>query len=253
MNSIGPQKEAIVLVGGTGSRLRNTVSDRPKPLAVVAGKPFLEWLLISLRAQGVARIILSTGYLGEMIEEHFGTGSKLALDLVYVRDPIPLGTAGALRNALVRYESTNVLALNGDSYCRFDLRDLVLFHTSHHSKATLVLTSVEDSSRFGTVDVDEDARVIAFKEKAPDRRAGWINTGVYLLSRETLQSIPEQRPRSLEVDVFPALVGKGLFAMMCKTLFWDIGTAESYGHANAVLAGEFAALAQQRPAPASCT
>jgi len=236
--------EAVLLVGGAGTRLKDTVQDRPKALAVVAGRAFLEWLLMMLRNQGIRRVILATGHMGELIESHVGDGSRFGLELACVRDPFPMGTGGSLRNALNRFQSQSLLVLNGDSFCRFIVHELSAFHSQHDSKATILLTYVNDASRFGIVETDSTDRVTAFREKSAARSVGWINAGVYLFDREVVDKIPQGRAVSLEREVFPGLMRNGLYAMKQGGVFWDIGTSESYAQAEQVLSEEFSRLQQ---------
>jgi len=237
-------KDAVILVGGKGTRLHGVVLDRPKPIADVDGRPFVEWLLISLCLQEIHRVVLCTGYMGDIIESCLGNGSRFGLELIYVRDPYPLGTGGALRYALDHIHSDCLLVLNGDSYCRANLGEFYGFHKSQHSQATILLTRVEDTARYGSVEVDTDGRVIAFREKASAEHSKWINAGVYLIERDIVELIPQKQAVSLEHEVFPSLIGRSLYAKVCKGLFWDIGTPESYELSSQVLHSEFADLEQ---------
>jgi NDP-sugar pyrophosphorylase family protein len=223
---------AIILAGGKGSRLREVVSDRPKPMAEVAGRPFLEWLLLALRAQGLRRVVLATGYQAEMIEEYFGDGARWGLDVQYAREHAPLGTGGAARGALGSASGGRLLVLNGDSFCPFDLGQLAQAHTRARACATLWLVAVDDCSRYGTVDVSADRQVVAFREKSSAGGAGLISAGVYLFERSTLEEIAPDRPVSLETEVFPSLIGRGLYAVVGRGPFLDIGTPESYALAE---------------------
>jgi len=226
------QLEALILAGGRGTRLRSVVKDRPKPMASVSGRPFLEWLLLSLRAQGVYRVILCTGHMGEMVEAYFGEGHSWDMEVQYSRDPEPLGTAGAVRHALSRVRGDRFLVLNGDSYCRADLSRLAQVHVSRRASATVWLVRVDDCRRYGSVVIGEDCAVRGFQEKPSDQRASLINAGLYLLEREIVTTIPEGRAVSLETEVFPQLVGRGLYAVIGKGPFLDIGTPEAYASAE---------------------
>src|SRR5438067_1322277 len=224
---------AIILAGGKGTRLQSVVSDRPKALAEVAGRPFVEWLLLFLRAQGVRCAILATGYKGEMVEAHVGDGAPWSLDVRYARETVPLGTGGAARNALQVGASDPVLVLNGDSFGPFDVARLADAHRRAGARATLWLISMDDCRRYGAVDVAGDGRVVAFQEKSPAPRAGLVSAGVYLLQRSILEDIPTDRAVSLETEVFPALIGRGLYAIVGAGPFLDIGTPASYSRAEA--------------------
>jgi D-glycero-alpha-D-manno-heptose 1-phosphate guanylyltransferase len=231
-----------ILAGGLGTRLRSVVSDRPKVLATVLGKPFLAYLLDQLAGAGITRVVLLTGYRGEQIEQEFGSRyGHVALD--YSMETSPLGTAGALRLALPKLfpaaaaESAgphNVLVLNGDSYCSADLRLFRAFHEHARAEASLVLAQVPDTSRFGKVETNTQNRLARFLEKQEAGGAGSINAGMYLLNRELIEEIPAGRPVSIEREMFPqwlqthTLVGFG-----CQGAFLDIGTPESYRDAEA--------------------
>lgn len=228
--------DAIVLVGGKGTRLLTVVNDRPKPMAPVAGRPFLEWLLLFLRGQGIRRVILATGYKGEMVEAHFRDGTGLGLQVVYSHEEIPLGTGGAVRHALPQVTTDPVLVLNGDSFCPFDVEHLLGAKCSTGAQALLWLVWTADCRRYGSVALAEGTKVVAFHEKASDLRAGRINAGVYLLRRHVLESIPATRPVSLETEVFPSLIGHGLYATAGPGPFLDIGTPESYRKAGSFFA-----------------
>jgi NDP-sugar pyrophosphorylase family protein len=201
----------------------------------VAGHPFLEWLLRGLYRQGVRRVILSTGQRAEQIDafvESVRAARDPDLELECVRDPRPLGTAGALRNALSAVRTTRLLALNGDSYCVFDLFDFVRAHVERRARASLLLTRVADASRFGSVTLDAEGRITAFREKSRSSGPGRINAGVYLLEREPLEGVPSGREVSLERDILPGWVGGALYGVEVAGPFIDIGTPESYARSH---------------------
>lgn len=227
--------DAIILAGGRGTRLRSVVADRPKPMAEVAGRPFLEWLTLWLRDQGVRRAVLATGHMGEAIAAHFGDGAPWGMELEFSREMAPRGTAGAARLALDRVTGDRVVVLNGDSWCPFDLALLTRRHTEWAARVTLWTVRVEDCRRFGSVDVAPDGRVTAFHEKSPEAGSGVINAGVYLCERRALEDVPADRQVSLETEVLPSLVGHGLHAVVGAGPFLDIGTPETYAGAESVL------------------
>jgi histidinol-phosphate phosphatase family protein len=228
--------EAVILVGGLGTRLRRVVCDRPKPMAEVAGKPFVEYLITRLKTQGIRRVVFSTGYLGDQVAAYFGTGDRWGIDIAYSQESEPLGTGGAIRLALGQLWGDRLLVLNGDSYCRFDVSSLLTFHQRQGAHATLLLAPVSDCSRYGSVVPDSQGWVQAFREKQPDQGAGLVNAGVYLLERQTIEQISAGRAISLETEVFPQLVGKGLCALVGTETLLDIGTPESYAQAERFLA-----------------
>jgi D-glycero-alpha-D-manno-heptose 1-phosphate guanylyltransferase len=226
--------DAIILCGGLGTRLRQVVADRPKSMAIVRGRPFLEWLLLALIAREVRRVVLATGYLGEAIEERFGNGQMLGLDLVYSRESRPLGTAGSMRLAASAIKTSPILVMNGDTYCNFDLEDMLKLHRTQEALATIWLQEVELAERFGAVELAEDGLVRGFREKVAAPR-GLVNAGVYLVQRRLIDRIPPDRMVSLEREIFPSTVGHGLYALVGKGTFVDIGTPESLEKAGDIL------------------
>jgi len=228
-------REAVVLAGGFGTRLQAVVNDRPKPMASVAGKPFLEWILLILKSQGIERVVLSTGYMGASIEEYFASGDRWELRLSYAREPKPLGTGGALRHVLEFTEATRLLVLNGDSLCRFDVSILAAQHEQAGAKTTIWLTHVLDSGRYGTVELGERNEVLAFREKTGNHCPGLISAGVYLVERDVVRCFPPGVNISLEHTLFPSLIGKGLHGVIGDGPFLDIGIPEDYEVAEAFL------------------
>jgi NDP-sugar pyrophosphorylase family protein len=225
---------AVILAGGLGTRLRRVVADRPKVLAEVGGRPFLSILLDQLVRSGVRSALLCTGYLGEQVEVRFGQRYG-PLTLRYSRETTPLGTGGALRLAASHIDSSDVLVLNGDSYCDADLPGFTAWHRSHDSCASIVLVQVSDTRRFGRVAVDDSARIVRFSEKSADPGPALINAGIYLLKREVMDMIDPDRPVSLEIDVFPSMIGQGLYGFVSGASLWDIGLPESYERARSEL------------------
>jgi NDP-sugar pyrophosphorylase family protein len=222
---------AAILGGGLGTRLRSVVADRPKVIAPVANKPFLAYLLEQLARAGVKTVVICTGYLGEKIKTTFGD-SYGSLDLIYSQEPSQLGTAGALRLALPLLESDSVLVLNGDSYCDANLKDFWSWHSAKGAEASLLLTKVSDTKRYGRVQVDEEGQLLSFAEKIESNGPGWINAGVYLFKRHLLLTIPENRPVSLERELFPKWLGTKFYGYCTPSArFLDIGTPESYSAA----------------------
>ena len=226
---------AAILAGGLGSRLRPAVSGRPKALANIGERPFLTYLFDQLLAAGARDVVLCTGYLGDQIRMIFGK-SYDTLHLNYSQESTPLGTAGALRLALPLFNSNPVLVMNGDSYCDANLWEFWLWHAKRHAKATLVLTKVFDTERFGQVKVNTDGKITDFKEKGSGQGSGWINAGIYLLNRDFLEEIPLNRAVSLEREVFPSWIGRGLYGFQSEARFMDIGTPEAYSSAQSFFA-----------------
>jgi NDP-sugar pyrophosphorylase family protein len=218
---------AVILAGGLGTRLRPVFSQRPKALAEVLGRPFLEYLLDQIARWNIRNVVLCTGYLGEQIESYFHNQYK-NLHLVYSKEPSPLGTGGALRRAWLFLQSDSVLVLNGDSYCKTDLGSFWGWHCGKGAEATLLLIETSDTSPYGRVETDEEGQILRFDEKCHKEGRGWISAGIYAFGSRFLQSIPDGHPISLERDVFPAWIGGGLYGYKSKGRFLDIGTPESY-------------------------
>lgn len=226
--------QAVILAGGKGTRLKSVVSDVPKPLAVVSGRPFIDWVLIGLAQARARRVILCTGYLASMLREFVRDGRRWGLEVLHSEEPEPLGTAGALRYALHLIESELVLVLNGDSWCFSNLDSFLQWHLSRHSRASVLLTQVNDCSRFGSVEVDGTSKIRRFVEKPPRAGPGWINAGVYLIDRMHIAGIEPGRPASMECDLFPSMIDKGLYGYRTSGRFIDIGTPESFASAHAL-------------------
>jgi phosphoheptose isomerase len=207
-------------------------------MAEVGGRPFLEWILCGLRRQGIREVTLSTGYRGEVIEGYFREGARIGMAISYSRDPRPLGTAGAIRHAIGDTNSDRVLVLNGDSYCPLDLNRLRESHLSRHAMASLWLVEVPDAQRYGAVQIAPDGRVAAFVEKPAKPGTSLISAGVYLLEPEAIAMIPSDGPVSVETEVFPKLINRGLYGVIGDGLFVDIGTPESYRMATELMTKE---------------
>ena len=226
---------AVILAGGFGTRLRSVVSDRPKVLAEIGDRPFLEYLLDQLVAEGVKSVVFCTGYLGDQVQDRLGTSYR-TLALRYSREPQPLGTGGALRLALPMLDTDPVLVMNGDSYCDARLDALATSHANRGAPATILLAETDDTRRYGRVEIDDQGCVLRFSEKTNDLNPGLVNAGIYLVSRTLIGSIASGRAVSLEREVFPEWIGRGLCGFRSQGRLWDIGVPESYARADAELA-----------------
>jgi len=226
--------KAVLLVGGMGTRLRSVLPSVPKPLASMGNQSFLQLLIRQLRYQGLRRLVMCTGYLAEQIQFAFGDGREWDVIIEYSKEPSPLGTAGAVKHAQASLgTSRDFLVMNGDSFVEADFHELVRFHRGHGGLISMAVCRTEDASRFGTVQVDRHGRVIGFGEKTGSHVPGLVNAGVYIFNRQVLELIPEG-PCSLEKQVFPEMLGKGVYAMEQKGMFIDIGTPEDYARARAI-------------------
>lgn len=223
---------AVLLVGGMGTRLRSLFPSTPKPLASVGNKSFLELLVRQLRSQGISRLVMCTGYLADQVESEFGDGHDWDIAIEYSKELHPLGTAGAVKLAQQHLgELSDFLVMNGDSFLEVDFRQLIQFHRGHGGLVSMAVVGVENASRYGTVCLDSGNRVIGFAEKTGSDLPGLINAGVYVFNRAIFEHIPET-PSSLEKDIFPGLIGQGLYAQTQHGMFIDIGTPEDYARAQ---------------------
>ncbi|MER5890346.1 NDP-sugar synthase [Streptomyces sp. NPDC001941] len=237
--------EAILLVGGKGTRLRPLTVNTPKPMVPAAGVPFLTHQLARARAAGVDHVVMATSYLAEVFEPYFGDGSALGLHLEYVTEVEPLGTGGAIRNVAGRLRSgpdEPVLVFNGDILTGLDIRALVDTHQESGADVSLHLTRVEDPRAFGLVPTDATGRVRAFLEKpqTPEEIVtDQINAGAYVFRRSVIDTIPAGRPVSVERETFPDLLSSGahLQGMVDSTYWLDLGTPQAFvrGSADLVL------------------
>lgn len=218
--------KAVILAGGAGTRLREIIKDVPKPMSPIAGKPFLEYLLLQLIRQGISDIIISTGYKGDVIESYFGNGEKWNARLTYSKENKPLGTAGALKKAARLIDDDDFIAMNGDSFLDLNFNDFISFHKKQNAIATIGLICVNDISRYGMVEIDGKGEIIRFTEKNTGKH-GFVNGGVYIFKREIVENIPAGTV-SLENTVLPALIGHGLYGLMVKGFFVDIGVPNDY-------------------------
>ncbi|MFE2170873.1 sugar phosphate nucleotidyltransferase [Streptomyces sp. NPDC059447] len=235
--------EAILLVGGQGTRLRPVTVNTPKPMVPTAGVPFLAHQIARAAAAGVTHIVMATCYLAEVFEPYFGDGSDFGVHLEYVVEDEPLGTGGAIRNAaqlLTGGPDSSVLVFNGDILTGLDIAGLVESHKAADADVSLHLVRVEDPRAFGLVPTDPDGRVLAFTEKpqTPEEIiTDQINAGCYVFRRSVIDSIPAGRPVSVERETFPGLLAAGsrLHGVTENTYWMDLGKPESIIQASADL------------------
>ena len=226
--------EAMVLAGGLGTRLKHVVPHLPKPMAPVAGRPFLEILLASLASKGFSRVVLSLGFMAEKVVAHFG-GQFAGMELVYEIEEIPLGTGGAVRQALERCSTDHVFVFNGDTYLDLELSDVEAHWHTHHAPI-IVGREVIDTARYGRLNVTE-GRVVGFAEKGI-AGPGLINAGCYVLPVSILDEFALGQPFSLETDFLAQVVGRQRFDLfVTHGHFIDIGVPEDYARAQTELAG----------------
>lgn len=225
-------REAVLLVGGEGTRLRPLTLTTPKPMLPVAGTPITVHQIMRARDAGVQRIVLGTSYRAEVFADHLGDGRHLGVEIVYAHEDSPLGTGGAIRNAAAHLRSgptDPVLILNGDVLSGVDMAALVDGHVDADAAVTLHLTRVDDPRRYGLVPTDSDGRVQQFLEKPQTPQeivTDQINAGCYVFRRDVIQAIPPNQVVSVERDVFPALLTDGaLVRGVVDASYWlDLGT-----------------------------
>jgi D-glycero-alpha-D-manno-heptose 1-phosphate guanylyltransferase len=220
--------DVAIICGGLGKRLREAVPDRPKPMAEVGGRPFLDMLIEYVSGFGFRRFVLCTGYRGEMIEEHYA--GRDDLEFVFSREDEPLGTGGALKHAGPLIRSRAFIAMNGDSLCSMDMKGLLDFYGAHGATATIALVRPKAEAEYGAVAIDPEGRVTSFTEK--QKSEAYINAGVYMFPREVLGLIPEGREYSLEYELFPSMLERGVYGYVTGAELIDIGTAERYAGAQ---------------------
>jgi mannose-1-phosphate guanylyltransferase len=225
--------EAILLVGGKGTRLRPLTVSTPKPLLPAAGAPLLEHQLRKAHAAGIRRVVFATSYRASMFAEAFGDGSGLGLELVYVTEDEPLGTAGAIRNAAAELTcgpDDPVIVLNGDILSGHDLAGQLAMHDKADAAVTMHLTLVGDARRYGAVPTTSEGQVIEFVEKSPDPPTNQVNAGCYVFRRSVIDEIPDGRPVSVEYETFPGLLTSGATIMgYVEGAYWlDVGTPAAF-------------------------
>ncbi len=226
-----PERTAVILCGGLGTRLRPLTFVTPKPMLPIGYQPLLEYLIRYLKRYEFDRVVLAVGYLQEQIVRYFSAGDRLGVKIVYNFEKEPLDTGGALK-AAQRHVTSDFIVLNGDViFDTLDFDKLLYFHRTNGALATVVLTRRPDPSRYGIVQLRDDKTVSRFVEKPKHGPAGesWVNAGIYILSPSIFAKIPGRRKISLERDVFPKLAEEGKIVGYRYEGYWaDLGTPEDY-------------------------
>ena len=238
MSGVNPaQVDAVVLVGGKGTRLRPLTLAVPKPMLPTAGQPFLTHLLSRIAEAGIEHVVLGTSYKAETFEAEFGDGAKLGLQIDYVTEEQPLGTGGGIANVAPMLRNDTVMVFNGDVLSGVDLPAMLRAHHDSDADVTLYLVRVSDPRAFGSVPTDADGNVLAFLEKTEDPPTDQINAGCYIFKRAVIERIPRGREVSVEREVFPGLLAAG--AKVCGFVdsgYWrDMGTPGDFVHGSADL------------------
>lgn len=223
--------KAVILVGGEATRLRPLTCNRPKAMVPVLNTPLLEHIISHLKKHGVSHFILAQDTVSPQIEGYFGDGRQLGINISYVLEKMPLGTAGAIKNTESHLAET-FLALNGDIFTDLDITAMLAYHDAKKALVTIALTPVEDPTSYGLVETDDSGRITRFREKPkPDEvTTNLINAGIYIIATDVLKVIPPRTNCSIEREIFPALLedGKPLYAYPTNTYWIDVGTPEKY-------------------------
>ena len=222
--------QAIILAGGTGSRLGRIAKHTPKPFLEVDGNPFILKIVERLIKQKVTKIIFCLCYKPKKIMEFFGDGTNLGINISYIVEEKPMGTAGAIRAAYKQISSSNAIVLNGDSFCYFNIPKILKNHCSNNADATLSILKITTPERYGLVTFNKKMKIIKFIEKTKNYKnnINYINAGVYIIKKELIKKIEKIKPTSLERDFFPKILDKNIRAFILKeNKFIDIGTPES--------------------------
>ena len=224
--------DVVILAGGFGTRVAEVLDGKPKLLAPIGGKPYLDFVLKWLVSVGARRIILALGHLAQEIEDYSNANFKGRLEVICAIEPRPLGTAGALAFASVHIKSPLALVMNGDSFVDADLCKLIHRHNSFAGEATILCTEVANAGRYGSIKITEDGYVELFREKAEIRSSGIINAGVYVVGGHMVERVRKIQHGSLEKDVFQKLPVGALNTFSGNFKFLDIGTPEDYERAQ---------------------
>ncbi|AYD39329.1 nucleoside-diphosphate-sugar pyrophosphorylase [Clostridium fermenticellae] len=221
--------QAVILVGGLGTRLKGIVNDKPKPMALANNRPFLEYLINKLKNSGITDIVLAAGYMAEYIKDYFEDGKDFGVSIGYSIESKQLGTGGALKNAERLLHSEDILILNGDTYFNINFNDMYAFHKRNKSYFTMALRRVDDVSRYGTVECNYKNVVTKFIEKDDYLHSNYINGGIYIINKKILKYIAADRKVSLENQVIPKVMKyEYIYGFKSKDYFIDIGIPEDY-------------------------
>lgn len=233
MNDSRVLMDAIILAGGMGTRLRPLISDVPKPLALVKGRPFLDILLEQLdRFNQIQQVVLAIGYKADQIIDTYRGTNRYNYNIGFALEHVPLGTGGGIKNAMLQTTSSNVLIMNGDSFMDFELSGLRSLHEEHSADITLLVTEAPDVGRYSAVHVDPaTSRIMQISEKGAAEGPGFINAGCYILKRSIMDQIQDGQNVSFEDQILPLLLPNA-YAQVVKGRFIDIGIPEAYIIAN---------------------
>jgi len=223
--------DVVILCGGKGSRLQQVVNDRPKPMADINGRPFLDIILDYYYSFGFSKFILCLGYKADFITTYY-QNKKNKYEILFSAENKVLGTAGALKNAEELIHSNSFFVINGDSFCPINLTHFLDFHCNKKAQISIALTTSNDVKEYGQIILDSSCKVVNFVEKSEKKVLAYINTGIYIFNKKIFLDIPANNKFSIEYDLFPAFLNNRFYGFKTNTEFIDIGTPERYEYAK---------------------
>jgi len=226
--------DVVILCGGMGTRLKAIVDDKPKPMAEIDKRPFIDVLIEHVSTFGFHRFILCAGYKAESIQEYYKS-KKSRVEILTIKEKELLGTGGAVKNAEALIQSSPFLVLNGDSFLDIDLCKFIDFHIAKKALLSIALIGAKDTKDYGLIEIDSSNRIVRFSEKEKTDQNSLINAGIYLFNKEVLSLMPGNKKFSLEYDFFPKIVGRKFYGYLANGFFIDIGTPERYMQAKQLL------------------
>ncbi|MDB5101238.1 MAG: hypothetical protein JWM80_5659 [Cyanobacteria bacterium RYN_339] len=227
---------AVIIAGGSGTRLRPLTYNTPKPMVPLFGKPFLQYQLEHLKRHGITEIVINLHYLSEVIQEHFGDGSELGLKIFYSLEDKPLGTAGAVKLAEEHFNDEPLVVFNGDILTDIDLTAMIAFHNDHQARTTLAMIRVADPTSYGLIFTEDDGRITRFLEKPSwdEATVDTVNAGIYILDPSVFRYVPRQEAYSFERGLFPLLLqlNEKVYGYTTSAYWLDIGSPQKYLQAH---------------------
>ena len=223
--------DVLILVGGKGTRLHSVVKDRPKPMADINGQPFLNKLIEYVSYFGHDRFVLCAGHMAEYLTNYY-QGMDLPYEIVLSIERVPLGTAGAVKNAEKFIQTEVFCVMNGDSFCPIDLGDFLSFHRRKKAQISMAVAKSGGARDYGLIAFDDLHKIVSFEEKKQNSERDYINAGVYLFNKSVLADIPRNIKYSLEEDLFPSMLGKKFFVYLIAGEVVDIGSPDRYNFAQ---------------------
>lgn len=227
--------DVVILCGGLGTRLGSVVKDRPKPLAAIGDRPFMDILLKSVFDQGFKRVILAVGHMKNQFIRRYSGDERI----LFSEEEKPLGTGGAVMKAMNLVKSRSFVVMNGDCHSEADLKKIIAEHSENKPLITMALARMDDVSDYGSVSMDESKRILAFREKLPQKSPGLINAGIYVFDREISKYAPNKASFSLETELFPTIPEGKFYGHVIGGEVLDIGTPERYYSAEEKLNKRF--------------